>query len=231
MDLVKSKTTISGFLFLVVIVAGVFSVAPAVDGTNYLTEAAANPNQVIFATLCQLMMAFAYLGIAILLYPIIKIFDKNLSLGFLSFRIVAASLVIIAALLLPLILTLSEEFAKNPTQASTLAALGTLLKNMRDHINHVFMIIVLCAGNLMFYILLFRSNLIPRWLSLWGMLGNLLSIIASVLVLYQAVDIITTTYILLNVPTAIQELILALWLIIKGFGSVQRFPIHAKINR
>lgn len=81
------------------------------------------------------------------------------------------------------------------------------------------MILVLCAGNFMFYILLLKSKLIPKWLSIWGLLGYLLSAIASVLILFQVVEVITTEYLVLNVPTAIQELILGIWLITKGFDQ------------
>lgn len=69
----------------------------------------------------------------------------------------------------------------------------------------------------MFCILLMKSKLIPQWLSVWGLFGNLLSVIASVLVLFQIVEIVTTEYLVLNVPTAIQELILGIWLIVKAF--------------
>ena len=81
------------------------------------------------------------------------------------------------------------------------------------------MILVLCTGNFMFYILLIKSKLIPQWLSAWGLIGAMLSAIASFLVLFRIVDIITPEYMILNVPTALQELILAIWLIVKGFDN------------
>lgn len=220
MDSVKRKTRFAGFLFLVGMLAGVFSVAPAIDSAKFLTEAAANFNQVVIAAIFQFIMSLAYLGIVILLYPIIKKFGGSLSIGFLSLRIIAAALVIIGAILLLLILALSQEFVKAPSQSAlALEALGNVFKITRDYINHVFMILVLCAGNFMFYILLLKSKLIPKWLSIWGLLGYLLSAIASVLILFQVVEVITTEYLVLNVPTAIQELILGIWLITKGFDQ------------
>lgn len=220
MDLVKSKTRLAGFLFFVGMLAGIFSVSPAIDSTEFLTKAAANPNQVIIAAIFQFVMSLAYVGIAILLYPIIKKFGDSLSIGFLSLRIIAAALVIVGAILLLSILVLSQEFVQNPSQnILALEALGNVLKTTRDYINHVFMILVLCTGNFMFYILLLKSKLIPRWLSVWGLFGNFLSVIASVLILFQVVEIITPEYLALNVPTAIQELILGIWLIVKGFDK------------
>lgn len=234
MDLEQSKIRFAGLLFLVVMLAGIFSVAPTIDSASYLTEAAERPNQVISAAVFQLLMSLAYLGIGILLYPIIKRFGASLALGFLSFRIIAATLVVLGTLILLSILVLSQEFVINPTQSIfTLGAIGNVLKITRDYINHVFMILVLCTANFMFYILLLRSKLIPQWLSVWGLLGNLLSAVASFLVLFQVVEIITTEYLVLNAPTAIQEMILAIWLMIKGFSkkvmkTYEGEPVFAK---
>jgi hypothetical protein len=220
MNSVKNKGRLAGILFLLAMLVGIFSVAPAVDGANYLTEAAANPNQVIIATLCQFMMGLAYMGIAMLFYSTLKTFGGSLSIGFLSMRIIAATLVMVGTILLPSLLVLSQKFVENPSQSPLpFEVLGHTLKATRDHINHVFMILTLCIGNLMLYVLLLKSRLIPRWLSVCGLLGNALSAIASLLVLFQAVDIITPEYLSLNALTAVQELILGVWLIVKGFDK------------
>lgn len=201
-------------------IAGIFSVAPAIDSSKYLTEAAANSNQVIVGAIFQFIMALAYLGIGILLYPIIKRFSSSLAIGFFSLRIIAASLVIFGTILLLSILTLSQEFVKSASQnIMEFEALGNLLKITRDYINHVFMILVLCFGNFMLYLLLIKSKLIPLWLSLWGLLGGLLSAIASIMLLFQVFEVITTEYLILNMPTALLELILGIWLMMKGFDK------------
>jgi hypothetical protein len=220
MDLDKCKERFAGFLFLVGMLAGGFSVAPAIDSASYLTEAASNSNQVIVAALFQFMMSLTYIGIAILLYPAIKKFSGSLSIGFLSLRIIAATLIIFGVILLLSVLVLSQTYKENPSQTKlAFDALGDMLKITRDYINHVFMILVLCVGNFMFYILLLKSKLIPQWLSIWGIFGNALSAIASILTLFQVLEIMTMEYLGLNAPTAIQELVLGTWLIAKGFDK------------
>ena len=220
MVLEKCKIRIAGFLFIIAMIAGIFSVAPSIDSTEYLTEATSNSNQVIIASIFQFIMSLSYIGIAILLYPIIKKFGNSLALGFLSLRIIAATLVILGTLLLLSILTLGQEaiiplFLNN----SELEVLGNILKTMRDYVNHVFMILILCSSNIMLYILLIKSKLIPQWISVWGLIGSTLSIFASFLVLFKVIDIITNEYIILNIPTALQELIMAIWFIVKGFDN------------
>ncbi len=227
MYLIKSKVRLAGLLFIAGMIAGVFSVAPSIDSTKYLTEAAANSNNVIIDAFFQFIMSLTYLGIAILLYPVIRRFDGSLAIGFFSFRIISATLVIFGTILLLSILALSQEFVYNSPQSSPdLKALGNVFKVMRDYINHVFMVLVLCIGNFMLYVLLVKSRLVPRWLSVWGVLGTLLSAIASILILFQVIEIITAEYLILNVPTAILELILGIWLMVNGFDRKVCAEIH-----
>jgi len=209
---------LAGILMLAGMVAGIFSVAPAIDATDYLTAAAKDSNQVTLAAVFQLVMSLTYIGVAILLYPTIKRFGSAWSIGFLSCRIIAASLSIIGTIVLLSMLTLSQEYLRNPSpHPLALEAIGNVLKITRDYINHVFMVIVLCTGNFLCYVLFFQSKLIPRWLSLWGIMAAFLSVSASILLLFQQVDVITYAYLALNAPMAIQEVFLGIWLIVKGF--------------
>ncbi|WP_020533234.1 DUF4386 domain-containing protein [Flexithrix dorotheae] len=219
MELEKRKTRVAGMLLILALVAGILSVAPAVDAADFLTKAAAHPNQVISGTIFQFIMGLVYLSFALLLFPKIKSYGESLALGFLSFRIIAAGLVVLGSILLMEILALSQAFVSEPAQTPEIETLGNLLKTTRDYVNHVFMILVLCAGNLLFYILLFKSRLIPKWLSVWALSATLLSVIASLLLLFQVLEVITTEYLILNTPTALFEVTLGIRLIAKGFDK------------
>lgn len=219
---IERKERIAGFFLFIGIISGIFSVAPAIDSTNYLTEAITNSYQVITAAIFQFTMSLIYLGIAFLLYPIVNQYSKSLSIGFLSFRVIAASLSIIGTILMLSILTLSENYADGPSDnLSEIETFGNILKSSRDYANHVFMILALCTGNVMLYVVFIRSNLIPKWISFWGIIGAVLSIVASGLVLYREIDIITVEYIVLNAPTATLELVLGIWLMLKGFNRIE----------
>lgn len=216
----KIHIRLAGLLYLLAIVTGIFSIAPSVDAKEYLTQATANANEVIIAVVFQFIMSLIYIGVAILLYPVIRKFAYSLALGFLTFRIIAVTLSIIGTVLLLSILALSHAFVQNPSgDATAIATVGYVLKTTRDYINHVFMVWTLCAGNILLFVLLFKSQLVPRWLSVWGLVGAVLSIIAAALVLFGVFDIITVEYLVLNIPTALQEIIFGLWLLLKGFDS------------
>ena len=71
MDSIKRKTRFVGLLFIFGMIAGIFGVAPAINSTDYLREALTYSKQVIIASVFQFIMSLTYIGIAILLYPII----------------------------------------------------------------------------------------------------------------------------------------------------------------
>lgn len=208
----------AGALYIIGTIAGLLSIAPSVDASDYLSKASANEAQVLIAALFQLIMTMAYVGFAITLYPILRKYNESLSIGFLSFRIIAAVLNSIGFICLLLLLSLSQEFIKAGTpDSSYYNTIGDLLRAGRDFVNHIAMILTLSAGSLMFYSLLYQTKLIPRWLSLWGLSGVILTISASLLIMFDIVGIITTIYIALNLPLILVEMILAIWFIVKGF--------------
>ncbi len=216
----NKKAKLVGALMLLGMITGILSVAPNIDATDYLTRAATAPRQIIIAAVFQFLLAMIYVGIALALFPILYKVQKSWATGFLSFRIITASLMIPGTLLLLCILVLSQEFMVTPdADSATLSVIGNMLKYGRDCLNHIFMVSVLGTSNLLLYALFFKSRLVPKWLSIWGLIGTALSILASLLLLFQVVEVITPEYLVLNLPTAVLEMVLGGWLVVKGFGS------------
>ena len=73
-----------------------------------------------------------------------------------------------------------------------------------------------CLGALIFYYLLYQSKLVPRWLSAWGLIGATL-LLTRVPLSWFVFDPLSTS--LLAIPIIVNELVLAYWLIVKGFDS------------
>jgi uncharacterized membrane protein len=213
----RKRTIIAGALYIIGTVAGVLSIVPSIDASDYLVKASANSYQVLFAALFQFILTIAYLGFAVALFPLLRKFKEGLALGFLSFRIIAAVLNILGFIILLLLLSLSQEFVKAGTpDLSYYQTLGNLLRSGRDYVNHIAMILTTSVAGLLFYILLYQTKLIPRCLSIWGLSGTFFTIIASLLVMFHVIGIITTIYIVLNLPLILLELVLAVWFIAKG---------------
>jgi hypothetical protein len=215
----RKAARIAGVLFIIGTVAGVLSISPIIDGPDYLTKGSANESQVITAALFQFIMAAAYVGFAVTLYPILRKYNEGLAIGFVGFRFIAGALNILGVVSILLLLTLSQDFVKaGAPEPSYFQAIGSLLRAGRDLVNHVAMILAHSLGGLMLCSLLYETKLVPRWLSGWGLGGTALTMLASLLVMFRLIGIITPTYIVLNLPVALQEMVLAVWLIAKGFN-------------
>jgi hypothetical protein len=213
----RKTTLLAGVLYFLGIMAGLLSVVPVIDTPDYLVKISANAGHVTSGAFFQFLMTAAYMGMAITLYPILKRYNESLALGYVGFRIVAVAFIVIGVILLLLLLTLSQEFVKaeNP-ETSHFQTIGELMRAGRDLVNHVGMILVLSMGGLMFNYLLYQTKLVPRWLSGWGLVGTAVTLAASFLFMFRVTNLLTSVY--MNFPGALQEMVFAVWLIVKGFN-------------
>ncbi len=216
----RKSTLLAGILYLASFVAGMLSIAYAADDPAYLTRAAIESTQTTWAAVFQFMVTMAYLGIAALLYPIVKKTYEGLALAFLSFSITGAVSNILGIIMLMLILTLSIEYINTPDPNQGLFRLiGSLLHTGRDLINHFTMVVTQCMASIMLYLLLYKKRMVPGWLSLWGIAGSVMAISGSACVLFNQIDVLTPAYMVINVPLVLQEIVFAGWLICKGFSN------------
>ncbi len=214
------NAVIPGVLFIVATVAALAAAAvePLLSGTAYLPTVAAHASQVAGGALLYLIAAFSSVGIAIALYPVLKPWNVGLALGSVVFRTMEAVMYIAAVVSLLSLVTLSQHFADaGAADLASFQAIGGSLRSVREHAT-LARVFAFCLGALMYYYLFFQSRLIPRWLSGWGIAASVLMLAACLLALFS--DRYVTGYALLILPIAVQEMVLAVWLIVKGFNSV-----------
>ena len=216
------KTAITvGILFIVCSVAAILgpTLASATNAPDYLDQLAGNSNRIITAALLEFIWAATGAGIAIGLYPLLKKYNGALALGSVSFRVIEGVFVLIGTLGLLSLLTLSQEFrAAGAPGASAFHTSGALLLALRDWQLHVISGLAFSLGALMYYVILYQSKLIPRWLSGWGVLGALLSLAATVLASFARDFGMESVHTYMSIPIGVNELVLAVWLIAKGFN-------------
>jgi len=227
------KTAITvGILLLACTVASILGpslVSSILNTPDYLNQLAGNSNQAIIAALLEFIWAATGAGIAIVLYPILKKYNGALALGSVCFRVVENVFVLIGTLGLLSLFTLSQEFiAAGAPGASSFQTLGTLLLALRDWQFHVISGLAFFLGTLMYYLILYKSKLIPRWLSGWGVLGAVLSLAATVLASFTRDLGMASVNTYLSAPIGLQEMVLAVWLIVKGFNRQNIAALSAK---
>ena len=169
--------------------------------------------------LLELIAAGAVAGTAIALFPIFKKHNEALALGYVGGRIIEGVILIFSLIGALLLLTLSREYVAGAPDASSFQTLGTLLLAVRDWTLLLGPNIVFSLNALVVSYLLYQLGLVPRWLSVWGLIGAPLVLAAGLLHMFGLVDPFSPIKGLLVFPIALFEMVLAVWLIVKGFNS------------
>jgi hypothetical protein len=126
-------------------------------------------------------------------------------------------------------LTLSQEFVKSGApDVPYFQTLGTLLLAAHDWA-FLLGLTVFSLGSLVLNYILYQSKLIPRWLSGWGFIGAALTLAAS-LIPQLGYSLSSSIDTLMNSPIALQEMVFAVWLIVKGFNSSAIASLSSKTD-
>jgi hypothetical protein len=213
----KTAARIVGVLFIIGTVGGILSVVfgvPILDDPDYLVKISENENQVVLGAFCVLVMGLALAMIPAVMFPIFRKYNETLAVGYVIFRGALEGVTYILTVLSWLLLiTVSQEYVKAGTpDASHFQTIGVVLQEVGEWIDPV-MGLAFCIGALMFYYLWFKSRLVPRWLSGWGLIGAAISLTAALINMFGP----SIEY--LEFPLAVNEMVLAVWLIVKGFSS------------
>jgi len=214
------KTAIMvGALFLfsnVTFLLGAFVfVEPILGAPDYLTLASANRTQVVLGALLELVNGIAYVGIAVLVFPILRQRFESMALWYVGFRIIEFVMQILSDISPLSLLKLSEEFVRAGAAASSsFQAVGTLLLAERYWAFQM-VTFALVLGALMFYYMLYQSRLVPRFISVWGFIGAIAVLATAML---DTFGISPGSLEFLGVLMLLNELFLGVWLIVKGFN-------------
>ena len=76
--------------------------------------------------------------------------------------------------------------------------------------------VIFIFGALFFYILLFRTQVVPKFISIWGIVASITLFIITIVKLFGIKIAILDILVL---PMILNEIFLAFWLIIKGFNK------------
>jgi hypothetical protein len=193
------------------------AIEPALTGTGYLTGISKHMTQVSVGGLLELLAAAASAGIAVSLYPVLKTWSGTLALGAVIFRAIEAAMYVLAAVSMLSLATVARGFTQAATaDRGSFQALGdSLLAVRREAI--LAGVFAFALGGLMYFSVFYRARLVPRWLRGWGILGDLLILAPCLSALFSGNAV--SSYTPLVLPIAVQEMVLAVWLIGRGFRT------------
>jgi hypothetical protein len=152
-----------------------------------------NPEAKILGMFLEAISGLAVITIAVLMFPLFKPYNKKASFWYIVSRSIEGGLLVVTGIL----------FLSHNTR------LLEIHKGIHAGHGYIFAI-----AALIFYYLLYQSKLIPRWISVWGVIAAILLILVNLL----EVTGIVSELMILKLPIVLNELVLAIWLMVKGFN-------------
>jgi hypothetical protein len=230
----RKTATVVGALYILGTAAGILSVVftqPILNGPDFLIKVSAHQNQFILGALSVLTMGFALALVPVVLYPVVKKQNEALALGYVVFRGALETFTYIVSVITWLFLLLvSQEYrAAGATGGTYFQLLGAVLLKGNDSVNTI-LIFVFGLGALILYYLFYRSKLVPRWISVWGFIAIVLHLTTGFLILFQVTGSMSMVTTAMNLPILFQELVMAVWLIAKGFNPSVIASQPAKVD-
>lgn len=218
----RGNAIAAGVLFILCTAAAILSIVPlgeTVGAPVDFAKLAESDNAVVMTALIQFVWAATGMGIAIALYPVLVLFNPALALGAVVARVVENVFILIGTLSLLALLTVSQQ-AEGSAAPSSFQATGDALVAVREWASADFLAgLAFVVGTFLYNYVMYRSRLIPRWLSGWGLVAAVSVLVAHLFVGFTQDFGFTSATNLLSVPIAFQEMVLAVWLIAKGFNQ------------
>jgi hypothetical protein len=223
----RSTAVAVGALYVAATLSGVLAalaLGPLAANPLALADLAAGRARVLTAAFFELVMAVTVAGVALAVFPVLwsdahTQGRRGLAVGYLGSRVTEGALFLIGILGLLSLLALGQAAADSGAALALYLPVAAALKAFFEYA-FVLGQTVFCVGAFMFYTLLFQSRRVPRWLSVWGLIAAPLMLVAGLLLPFTG-DPNSTLSSILYAPMALQEMVLAVWLIARGFAAPQ----------
>jgi len=201
------------------------TVSKPLDGVDLLSLVAANSSRLTGAAFFTIMLGISLVAMTVFLYPIFRKDSKELAMGLVLFRgALEGTWYFMTALGFLALVALGNEYIATGADSAVLQSMGNVLYQFQDRLAAVGPIFFL-IGAMCLYLSFYRTRLIPRWLTVWGFIGVVSSMAAALLHLFH----IDTGYeFYLEMVLAPQEMVMAVWLIVKGFNPSAIAALSAK---
>ena len=214
----RGTARVVGILFIVATAASIIGgslVMALLDDPDYLVAAAAHEGQIVLGVLLEFILALSVIGIAALLLPVLRPHGEGLAVGYVALRTVEAVFILMASTSALLVLALSQDWGS--AGGVGVEPVGSALLSARGSTYFVGTMLAFSVSAVLLNALLYRSRLVPAWLSVWGLVGGLLLLVMAVAEVFGVEAPFPLQ--VLAAPIGLQEMVLAVLLIWKGFAA------------
>jgi hypothetical protein len=203
------------------------TVSKPLAGVDMLSLVAANSSRLTGGAFFTILMGISLVAMTVFLYPILRKDSQELAMGMVLFRgALEGTWYFMSALGFLTLVALGNEYSATGADSAALQSMGNLLYQFQDRLATVGPLFFL-IGAACLYLSFYRTQLIPRWLSVWGLIGVVCSL-ASALLKFFHMDTGIGFY--LEMVIAPQELVMAIWLIVKGFNPAAIASLSARVE-
>ena len=223
MDIGMNTIRLLGAAQLLVFAASLLSerLLASVVGTGSISATLVNISKNLtrlrISNLVALINCLAIILLAVMFYIVFKNEYKIIALVALGCFIAEAITLAVSKIGAYSLISLSQEFVTaGAPESSYYQTLGDFLYYGVDRRGYDIHMLFFCLGAILWYYLLYISNVVPQALSLWGLVAVCLLTIPVLLELYDR-DFLPAAGIL-ALPYLPFELVLGIWLIVKGFN-------------
>ena len=218
----RRRTILVGILLLISSLASASSqliLDPILLSPDFLDRIAFDKTIFALGVLSELVYAVSAISVAAAFYVLLKIYSQTIAITYLSFRGIEASISLAASICFLTLLTLGQFFSNEELiDTSEFYDLGIILITMHDWAWFCMLLIYYISGFMLNYLLL-RKNLVTKFISTFGILAALLGVLSCMLQLFGITLSNKQIISMLTLPFLIQELMLAVYIIIKGLKN------------
>jgi hypothetical protein len=222
----RTTAKIIGIIYVLGFVVGIggeMLIKSVLSTPNHLSIVSASSMTIAIGALLWIM-AVAWDALhGVLMFPILKLYNERIAVGYLAFRIMDATFIAIMVLFILLQIPLGGEYLKAVAPNITyLQSLSSVFTQGSLFAYNIGMMTLGIAGLMLCYTL-YRAKLIPRVLAIWGLVGY------AVIFLGMASEIMGSGLGLASsLPGGLWELFIGFWLIFKGFNKSAFFSLPTK---
>jgi Domain of unknown function (DUF4386) len=174
MDTDRRSAVLTGVFLLLGTVVGVIGLGvvlePLNSATDYLTVYGESETRVLVASLLQLCMGVALVGMSIAVYPVLRKFSASAAIAYIGARLLEGVVFIIGVLSMLALAGLGRDYiAAGSPSDSYFQVAGGLLLAVPEWAGHVILdVAIFPLGAVVLYTVFYRVGLVPRWLSVWA---------------------------------------------------------------
>lgn len=207
----KIAMTAGIFYLLTFVSIPTLSLYSSIHDPNYILGSGPDTN-IFIGVLLELIVALTGIGSAVALYPMLKKQNGSVALGLVGARVLEAGTIFTGVAFLLSAVTLRQSGA-----GADALVTGQVLVTLYDRIFSVGQALIPAVDDLLLGYLLYKSRLVPRALSVIGLVGAPILVIGFISVLLGLIGRLDPLAVLTAVPVAVFEFSLGIYLVVKGF--------------